>query len=204
MVTTPYDPATLAYHELRAPLGLMLTAAQSAAQECDDATVRSRCEVIVRTADRMLRVAQELFRLSGLRASEPELYLPGRVVAQVVNDLSELGLPVAVVRDEVGTAVRATGSLVTFEALVSSLITNANDHARPGTTIEVSLTSENGYLRADIENQAEAADRHRGLGAGRFIEAQLAAELGAGMFSRDDSGRYTATILLPVADPLSE
>lgn len=199
MVTAPYDPATLAYHELRAPLGLLLTAAQSAADECEDADIRSRCEVIVRTADRMLRVAQEMLRLGAPAVAGEEVFLPARIAEQVVRDLSALGVEIAFETDARCVNARASGCGATFEALLNSLISNARDHAPGGSIIGVRLANEGSGLLISVSNETNAADGHRGLGAGRYIGACLASDLGAGVFSRNEGGRYVATIVLPVS-----
>ncbi len=197
MVNTAFDPVTLAYHELRAPLGLMLTAAQSAVEDCEDATVRSRCEVIARTAERMLRTTHELLRINHLCCTEPELFLPGVVVAQVVADLHGMGLAVSLDDTPEARSARTTGVMAAFETLVHSIISNANDHSGPGAPITVRLLRWDNLLRVEVSNEIDELARHQGLGAGRYIEAQLATELTAQLVNERRGQQHIATLSIP-------
>lgn len=196
-VNGAFDPVTIAYHELRAPLGLMLTAAQSAVEDCEDATVRSRCEVIARTAERMLRTTQELLRINHIGSDEAELYLPGIVTTQVVEDLQGMGLPVCIESVPETRAARATGSRAAFETLLHSLISNAHDHSLPGSPIIVRLIRSDSVLDVEISNEIDTLDRHRGLGAGRYIESQLARQVGATLEAFSHGQQHIATLSLP-------
>ena len=74
------DPLTLMYHELRAPLGLVATAARSMAAKTQTTTTSvSRCEMIVRAAERMLRTPPRWFAISHARPAGPdsESFYPG-------------------------------------------------------------------------------------------------------------------------------
>ena len=90
------DPVTLAYHELRAPLGLVATAARSAAADCEDESLRKRCEMIVRAAERMLRTAQSVMSLvEGSQPAESQRITLSEVVERLADDARALGFPVA-------------------------------------------------------------------------------------------------------------
>jgi signal transduction histidine kinase len=195
-VQAQFDPVTLAYHELRAPLGLMLTAAQSAVEECEDAFVRKRCEVIARTAERMLRTAQEMLRQAGMDREEEQLFLPAQVLAASVGDLVELGAAVELQVSAEAVAARCKGMPATFEALVHSLISNARDHAAAGTCVNVSLRRGGHSIVVDVANEMAAVDEHAGLGAGRLIEARLADDLGARLESGGYGGMFLARLTL--------
>ena len=80
-------------HELRGPLGLMATAARSAADDCQDADLRSRCEMIVRAAESMLRTTNQVFQLNrALQAETPERFSPAAVAAEITDTFRALGV----------------------------------------------------------------------------------------------------------------
>jgi two-component system sensor histidine kinase QseC len=197
IVQAQFDPVTLAYHELRAPLGLMLTAAQSAVEECEDLTIRRRCEVIARTAERMLRTAQEMLRQAASDREDEQLFLPAQIVSACADDLVELGVTVSVEISEEAVSARCHGAPSAFEALMQSLISNARDHAPAGASLDVALGREGSCLAVNISNEIAAADDHVGLGAGRWIEASLSSQLGAGLESGSSGGRFVARLTVP-------
>ena len=192
-----HDPITLTYHELRAPLGLIVTAARAAADECSDVAVRGRCEVIVRTAERMLRDAQELFRVFRAGATEPETFLPDRLILAVFADLRELGVPVDIAWPDAFEA-RAMGQPSVLEALVHCLASNACDHLAEGGRIQVSLAAEHRALILRLSNPRDLIGRHKGIGAGRLIEQRLADELGARVIHETRGCEHIAEVRLPV------
>jgi signal transduction histidine kinase len=192
-----HDPVTLTYHELRAPLGLIVTAARAAADECSDVAVRGRCEVIVRTAERMLRDAQELFRVFRAGATEPETFLPDRLILSVFADLQELGVPLDIAWPETFEA-RATGQPAVLESLVHCLASNACDHLAEGGRIKVAVAGERHWLVLRLSNPRDPVGRHRGIGAGRLIEQRLADELGARVTHEADGAEHVAELRLPV------
>ena len=145
------DPLTMVYHELRGPLGLMATAARSAAEDCADDALRARCEVIVRAAERMLRTAGRVLDLAHaaeLQASE--LFDPAEVVRSTINDLTQMSAPVALTELSTTPGCISEGDAAQLEALVQSLITNASDHAEPGTSINVIISERLGRLRVEF------------------------------------------------------
>lgn len=200
MKTPTLDAMTMAYHELRSPLGLVLTAARVAAEQAaGDDDLRRRCETIVRAAERMLRTAQQVFELSELPGDVVEApYSPSDVILGVAADLGALGVCVAC--DVTPGARRAwtTGVAERLEALVQSLLTNAGDHGEPGVPVRMSLDATPVALTVAVTNTIAAARRHKGLGLGSLIANELAIRLGADLEMAAEDGKFTATVRLPL------
>ena len=193
------DPITMVYHELRGPLGLMATAARSAADECTDEALRARCEVIVRAAERMLRTAGHVIDLAHKSESAcSELYDPAETIRATVSDLSEMSVPLILTSLPSEAPCLAEGNVALLEALVQSLITNASDHSEPGTSIHVVLSERSGKLRVEVVNQRSSVRRHRGLGLGLYICQNLAGQLGASLTCDPCGEHFRSVLTLPL------
>jgi signal transduction histidine kinase len=192
----------MVYHELRSPLGLVATAARSAADDCQDDELRGRCEMIVRAAERMLRTANQVFELN--RAAERldrDWFVPAGVAAGLVADLRGLDVDV---RCE--TAAGAAGAAVfgvreQFEALLHSLVTNALDHSDPGTEVVVRLAEAEGELVVSVTNRVASLKRHKGMGLGTYIARALADRLDARLTVASAEGVYRVELALSSASP---
>jgi signal transduction histidine kinase len=194
------DPSALVYHELRAPLGLVATAAQSMADEVDDDEVRERCRIIVRAAERMLRTAATVADL-GSDSAGTGVFRPGPLVEDVVQMLRGHGVRIDLyVRGAIDVPV--AGSAERFEALLHSLVSNALDHGEPGSTITVTLGAAPGGVTVDIANDIALRDTHRGSGLGLLIASALARGLGARLDSSEADDRYVTRITLRPAPPM--
>ena len=191
------DPVTMVYHELRSPLGLMVTAARSAAYESSDEYVRARCESIVRAAERMLRTATRIIDIASASQSAEETdFSPRDVVEEVVEDYRQLG--VVVVLDTSGGASLTHGARQHLEALMCSLLGNAMDHGDPAMPILVCVETERDQCTVTIRNAIGSERSHSGLGLGSHIGQQLARQLGASLSTSISSTEYAATIELPL------
>ena len=197
--TLTFDPLTLAYHELRSPLGLVATAARSAAEESQDDTLRARCEVIVRTVDRMLRTAQQVFGAAQAGSSDaPRWFTPLDVVSRLVDDLQGFDVAVDLAVDGRAREARTFGVYGLFEALAQSLVSNAIDHSEPGARVSVRLTADQGTLTFTVVNTAAARRRHNGLGVGLYICDRLAAQLDGSLSAGLEGHTYRATFRMPL------
>ncbi len=196
------DPITLVYHELRAPLGLMATAARSGAEDCSDEALRDRFETIVRVAERMLRTASRVMEIANVkRCAEREEFVPAEVVRNVVSDLQGVGMEICL---ELG-GPEVTRAIVAvpghLEALIASLLMNASDHAERGTAIVVQVAAAESLFAVEIRNAIGAETRHRGLGLGRYICSQLTELAGATLDWRSDGSTFTSVVRLPLHTP---
>lgn len=191
------NPVTMVYHELRSPLALLATAACCAAAESADDYVRSRCESIVRVADRMLRTAAQVIDMaSASQASEECVYVPAEVVEAVVADYRELGVNVAF--EGPGERAATVGAPLHLEALISSLVGNANDHGDPSVPLVVSVANDRERCTIGVRNAIGSRRDHRGLGLGSYISSQLATFIGAQLTLTRSDTEHIATVEIPL------
>lgn len=188
----------LVYHELRAPLGLVATAARSVAEDARDDDLRSRCEVIVRTAERMLRTAEAVTMAASVIEEDTgeEAFSPGAVVADLVDTLRSLGVPLELSISR-GRLPAVTGSAARFEALVHSMVTNAMDHGQRGLPVRVAVLPGSGSVVVEVKNRIADTDSHRGGGLGAIIANALARGLGATLTSEVSENEHIARVVLP-------
>ncbi len=196
MKLRPLDPVALMYHELRAPLGLMATAARSMADDAPDEEMRQRCEVIVRTAERMLRTAATVVDLDGGRDDAMGGFRPVPVIEELAASLAGLGAPLDL-RVETADAFVAAGEAPRFEALLHSIVSNAMDHGDPDASIVVTVRASEAELTVDVANVIALVDTHRGRGFGTVIANALARGLGARLESSQTDDWHVSRITLP-------
>lgn len=194
------DPVTVVYHELRSPLALMATLARSTAEECDDQVLRGRCLSIVRAAERMLKTAGYLMDVaeSAKTATPPRTFNVAEVVEGIVADYGSLGVPV-VAYAEGDLPATIHSSPEHLEALLCSLLGNATDHGDPERPIVVSVRTCRGTCEVSVSNPVGPDRRHRGLGLGRYLSEQLAAQLNGAIAVEQTVALYTTTISIPMA-----
>lgn len=194
------DPITMAYHELRGPLGLMATAARSAAEDCTDESLRARCQVIVRAAERMLRTAGQVIELA--QSSQPicsQVFDPVETIRSTIEDLNAMDVPVHLTELIAEGECGYEGSVEQLEALVQSLISNACDHAEPGSSIHVVISKRFDHLRVEFVNQRALVRRHNGLGLGTYIGQSLARQLGGHLECEARGNEFSSVLTLPLA-----
>ena len=192
------DPVTMAYHELRSPLALVATAAQSVASDCRDDDLRSRCLSIVRAAERMLRTAGRVMEVAqASNSGEIREFEPVSVLEDVLADYRALGVPVCLEVDEPRFA-RVRSVPEHFEALICSLIGNATDHGTEGEPILVSVKSDAYFCDVTIANIVATSDRHLGIGLGSYIGERLASHLSATLRVERLGNSFAAHVSIPV------
>ncbi len=152
----PPDSMTLAYHELRAPLGLMATAAASVAEASPDATARAQCEVIMRAAERLLRTTARVLALAqpAPAGTEACAYTPAPLVERIVADFGDLDVQLDFATSVVAARALVWGHEADFETLVSSLLMNAIDHGDPNEPISIFVEDDGTTVSVCIRNQA--------------------------------------------------
>jgi len=199
------DPVTLAYHELRSPLGLIATVARSAADECVDETTRRRWEVVTRAAERTLRTADQVLSLAKRDDSEatPRWYRPAAIIAQLVRDFQGLGVPVELKSTPQGEGALLYGVRERLEALAQSLITNALDHGEPGSA-QVRIAASDAIWSMSIVNRIVAVRSHRGLGAGMYVSVRMAERMGGQLSTSNDGRIYRIRLSLPLCESADE
>ncbi|GAB4336488.1 MAG: hypothetical protein Kow0010_24360 [Dehalococcoidia bacterium] len=196
---TALDPLTLVYHELRAPLGLVATAAYSAIEEAGNEAVRERCEAIARSAERMLRTASQVLAVAAAAESrdEPGDFVPAEVITALTADLDALDVGVEVRTTPAADGTAVHGSRDRFEALVQSILMNAVDHSDPGATVSVAVEANDDTVAVTVANPLPSCRRHRGLSLGSYLCERLAEGLGARYRAGAEDDRFVASIELP-------
>lgn len=195
------DLLALAYHELRSPLGLVATAARSAAAEANDADLQQRCEVIVRAAERLLRTASEVLTLTEApREAERCVFRPGEVISAFVDDLQRLSVPVVFSTTAEGANASVRGVRAQFEALLQSIVSNALDHGASGTPISFCVSLSGGQVVIGVRNAVGSEKRHDGQGLGRYVCEQLTKQLGASLrYGTLGRSEFVVEVRLPAA-----
>lgn len=187
-----YDPVTLAYHELRSPLGLVATTMRSMAEDSIDEAVRRRVDVVLRTVERMLQTTERVFVIArGSVVDEAQWFTPAEVAEQVADDLALAGVPVTT---EVSIRMPHFGARGVCETLLHSLLSNAGDHHEPGTAIRVTVSADGDIPVIAITNQIATTRRHHGLGAGSYLAQRLAEQAGATLTTERDGAFFFATL----------
>lgn len=193
------DPLTLAYHELRSPLSLIVTAARAALHESEDRTAKARWQVVLRAADRLLRTSEDVLSLA--LQDDPgraARFSPARIVGSIVSDLRALNVPLQLTLFPQAAAAVAYGAPNRFEALVQSLLTNASDHAPAGTPIIVEVAALTDVIEMRIENSIASPRTHHGLGTGLYLCGRMATTLGAGLTAGADGGTFRTRVTMPL------
>jgi signal transduction histidine kinase len=191
------DPVTMAYHELRAPLALMVTAARSAADDCGDDDLRARCLSIVRTAERMLRTAGEVMTVAECAKDDStSTFAPGEVVERVVADLRGMNAPVSF-DGPIQRSMEVEAAAGQLEALLCSTIGNALDHGALETPVHIRMLETGSSVVIEIRNTISRPRTHRGLGLGTYIGDKLARGLGATLDLTRTDQEFCARISLP-------
>lgn len=191
------DPVTLAYHELRSPLGLMVAAARSAADECTDDELRSRCLSILRTAERMLRTTGQMLAVAQVaQEAMPGTFSPVAVVEKLAAEYSDLGVPV-VANFPARAVLTVQGDPAQLEALLCTIIGNALDHGAESSAVMVCVAETGDEVTIQVQNAIGITRRHRGLGLSSYIGNKLAESLNATLrMGRTELG-FVARISLP-------
>lgn len=194
------DPLTLAYHELRSPLGLLATAARAAAETANDDDLRRRCETMARAAERMLRTTERVLDLAS--RSQPRasaIFSPVETVRAVVSDLAMLGSRVRLEVAPSAGGAQIAGDPAQLEALVQSLISNAFDHADDDAEVRVRIDAPGDEVLIAVTNEVASDCRHRGLGVGAYLCRNLAAQIGGVLRVGPEGSLYRAMLALPLA-----
>jgi signal transduction histidine kinase len=200
VVKTPIiDPVAMAYHELRSPLSLVIMAARSAAEECprDYGVLRTRCEAIVRAAERMLSTAQEILALAEPNLAEDNEFELSESLVSAVGEFRELGVRLSLA--SLPSGPRVQGSRRKFETLIVSLLNNAVEHGAAGTDFEVRSWKNAGDAFIEIRNVIAPTDTHVGYGLGARVAQELARSLHADIQCSAQSNVYRVTVRIPLA-----
>ncbi len=138
-----------AAHELRTPVSIMLTQAQTTlGRERCSAEYRESLEACQRAAQRMRRLIESLLELARLDAGQEVLKRLRFDFPKTISECTESMKPLA---DERGVIIASalppleiTGDAGRLAQVVTNLLTNAIQHNRDGGEVHVKLASQNG------------------------------------------------------------
>jgi signal transduction histidine kinase len=176
----------------------MATAARSAADDCLDESLKVRVEMIVRAAERMLRTTQRVLSLAS--AATPVgigPVAPAPLFVEIAEDAGALGVPVTYRPDGSLSALVLQSDRSIIEAIVQSLLNNAQDHGEPGEPIRLAAVAADGALEVTVANTAAGKRLHSGLGAGTYLCQQLASRIGATLTTEATGCTFTAKLHVP-------
>ena len=209
-------------HDLRSPLGAILTAAHVLERRLDSDELRAPLRRIATSGERMARMIEQLLDFTRLRVGDGislrrrETSLDG-LCRQIVAELADV---YSCARIELGLEADLRGSWDPdrLAQVLSNLIGNACQHGRPNATVRVELcTTPDGRARLSVENEGviapellpvvfdpfrgtqEHSDGSRGLGLGLFISQRIVRAHGGDIRVHSDSGRTRFDVLLPRA-----
>ena len=157
-------------HDLRGPLGRLVRALESAAEETDPATRRAGIERGLREAETVLATASALFDITRIEAGIGAEQFARVDLGKVAADVSELyeaaaeehGLAITCAAD---AGLLVEGNVQLLALALSNLVDNALRHAPAGTEIAVAATAAGGpaLVVADRGPGIAEADHARAL-----------------------------------------
>lgn len=144
-------------HELRTPIGALALLGETIAAAVDPAVSARLAERIVREAERLGRIVDDLLDLSVIEAERSPLSgkVPvGTVVAEAVDQVRAVaeaaGTPIEVVGSSDGLTVR--GDQRQIVSAVVNLLDNAVKYSEPGSPVEVRTQSAGGRVAIEVRD----------------------------------------------------
>ncbi len=192
------EPSAAVLHELRTPLGFLVTAARAAAEECPaDASVLYQVRNLERVAMRLLASAEQVLAVA--LAERDQSTNPFDAIAtarRAIEDSICVGLAIKLSATcEHDAWIARSGNEAQLDALIQSLLNNAVQHGDADGAIEVTVTSCAERFSMEVRNRV-GRNARRGLGLGMEIAAQLAARLGASLVRGIEGTDFVARIEL--------
>ena len=146
-----------AAHELRTPVSIMLTQAQTTlSRERSSAEYRESLEACQRAAQRMRRLIESLLELARLDAGQEVLKRLRFDFPKTISDCTESVKPLA---DERGVMIASalppleiTGDADRLAQVVTNLLTNAIQYNRDGGEVHVKLESQTGLAMLTVHD----------------------------------------------------
>jgi two-component system OmpR family sensor kinase len=156
--------ASDAAHELRTPVTVMLTQAQTALnRERSPAEYRETVEVCQRAAQRMRKLIGALLELARLDAGQEQMKRLRFDFSRTVADCVELVRPLAE-ESEIKiftelSPLEITGDAERLAQVATNLLTNAIQYNKPGGEVRVKLASQSGLAILTVSNTGNGISR---------------------------------------------
>ncbi len=221
---------SMATHELKSPISTIRGYAQLSQTNADrmnPAEVVANAEKIVRQADRLSHLVNDLLDVSRIHAGRMSLRVAPVQTGDLVRDAVDYQRAVhperCFILDYRGCATVILGDAERLEQVLTNLLDNAVKYSPDGgpvtvtvesTTTEVAVTvtdsgvgipyDEQGQLFQRFYRGRARAHRFSGLGVGLYISHTIVREHGGQMWVRSsESGGSTFGFVLPVTPPLN-
>lgn len=198
------EPSAAVLHEIRTPLGFLVTAARAAAEECpDDTLAQAHVRTLERAALRLLASAEQILAVARAGLDDTDQpFQPDEVAAEAIEAAVSIGQPVLLSR--FGRAdwayERGNGSLL--DAVIQSLLGNAINHGARGEPIRVTIHADSTSCVIEIRNRIGQRSRP-GAGMGSGICSALVNRLQATLHSLQGDDDYVATLTIQRAPAFS-
>ncbi|MCC7363121.1 MAG: HAMP domain-containing histidine kinase [Dehalococcoidia bacterium] len=191
------EPFAFACHELRAPLGVIATAARIlAAGHPGDPDLAGQCQRIERSAERLMRTSRSVILASLGGAADAGPGSARDAFVRALQDIEQLGISVVGVLPEPGVLVACATDVL--ESLVSSLLLNASDHADLSHPLELFASHDSAYLHVVFRNRVRADKHHAGYGLGTLILQCLAQAAGARISAESHEDWFLTAVSVPL------
>jgi signal transduction histidine kinase len=209
-------------HDLRNPLGAILTAAEVAANRQLDERLAKPLARIRTSGARMARMIDQLLDFTRVRVGSGMPLCPSSAdLAQIVRQVGEeleIGKPSAAIEIEIsGRDCRGTWDADRLSQVFSNLLANALQHGQPGHAVRVRIDADNPLtVRVQVRNRGaipapllekifepmtggdRRPDKSQGLGLGLYISRELVqAHRGRLEVSSDAENGTCFTVVLP-------
>lgn len=200
-------------HDLRNPLGAMLTSTQLVMKRTTDEHLKKPLERVLRSGERMVRMIEQLLDVTRIRLGEGVVLCPAQVDLSSLVDQVLVGAPAGKERFEVETLGDPRGhwDADRLFQVVANLAGNAGQHS-PSGPIHVRIDGRaSDHVELRIHNDGppvppevreamfepfqrvdEPHKRNRGLGLGLYISKQFVQAHGGSISMESSEGHGTA------------
>lgn len=148
-------------HELRSPLTVIQGYAETVRDVTwpDEAKRTDQLTLIADESSRLTRVVKDILDYSRLQAGVEKLHLTDFLISPVLDQLSRQ-YELEAARHQVSLQINCPDLTVRFDRdrfdqVMHNLLNNAINHARPGSTVEISVSAQDRASRIKIVNQSE-------------------------------------------------
>jgi signal transduction histidine kinase len=210
-------------HDLRNPLGAILTGAQLLERQINDPTLVRVIRRMTSSGERMTNMIEQLLDLTRARLAGGLGFVRVRRRLDVASLVQRTVDELRAAHPEREIVVEATGDCTTVGdadrllQLFSNLVANALNHGQPGPAVSLRVDGREGEIAVEVRNRGvipadfiptifdpfrsrqRNSSKARGLGLGLFISQQIAVAHGGAVTveSSEETGETVFTVEVP-------